>query len=134
MPSPNLLPTHERMLVRVRPGLRAFMGMLCRAGHAHENLAMFGLDLRFPAANIAGTQLLGARWVADRLRRDPHPVLVFPLAGTGDIAMVVNLVAPTLIPIIGRRPAGTIEVVLVDQVGDAAMAWLDPQELLRDCG
>jgi hypothetical protein len=29
---------------------------------------------------------------------------------------------------------GTVEVVLVDQGGDAAMAWLDPQDLLRECG
>lgn len=134
MSSPTLMPTHQQMLMRVRPGLRAFLGMLCRAGHSHEDLGMFALDLRYPAANVAGTQLLGSRWVADRLRRDPHPVLVFPLSGQGDIAMVVGLVAPTLMGIIGRRPVGTIEVVLVDQVGDAAMAWLNPQELLRDCG
>lgn len=134
MPSSHLSPTHQRLLTRIRPGIRAFLGMLFRAGHSQEDLGMFALDLRFPAANIAGTQLLGARWVADRLRRDPYPVLVFPLSGQGDIAMVADLVAPSLMAVVGRRPVGTIEVVLVDQVGDAAMAWLDPQELLRDCG
>jgi hypothetical protein len=127
---PALLPTHDALLVRARPGLAAFVQMLTRTDANLADLALFVLDLRSAAGLTAGASLLGGAWVERRLTSDALPVVVVPLAGAGDIAAMVHVVAPSLVGIVGRRPTGTIEVVLIDEKGEAAMTWPDPQELL----
>jgi hypothetical protein len=130
----ELLPHHASLLERARPGVRAFVRMLCHAEAEPHDLCMFVLDLRAPIGRVAGAELLGVPWVEQRLRRDAFPIVVFPLSGNSDIVTMVELVAPSLV---GRRstvPVGMVQVVLLDQEGSASSVLLDPKELLRGCG
>lgn len=131
----RVLPPHNALLLeRARPGLRAFVRMLTRVDLGLHDLCMFVLDLRAPVGRVAGAELLGVPWVEQRLNKDALPVVVFPLSGGADIEEMISLVAPTLLGHRTTVPVGAVEVVLVDQDGDASSVQLDPGALLRDCG
>lgn len=134
MPSNDLRPSHQALRDRMRPGARAFVAKLIRENVPTDEVALFALDLRSLEGLLAGVHVYGADWVEQRTKEDRLPMFVFPLVGLSDIAAMVQLVAPELMPVVGRRPRGTIEVVLVAETGEAAMAWLSTEDLLRDCG
>jgi hypothetical protein len=132
---PDLLrPSHEALLARALPGMRAFVRMLTRTGVYLGDVALFALDLRSEAGATAGIELLGVPWVKQRLARDAYPVVVVPLSGSGDIVQMASLVAPDVAPLLGRSPRGSVEVVLVNERGLGALICLDADDLLNGAG
>jgi hypothetical protein len=129
-----VLPSHEALLARARPGIVAFVKMLTRTSMDLSEVALFTLDLRSAAGATAGIELLGLPWVAQRLTRDAYPVVVLPLSGLGDISLMASVVAPAVVGLLGRRPSGSIEVVLVNDRGTGALLWLDVADLLDGAG
>lgn len=125
----ELGPGHVAVLDTARPSFRAFLAILLRDGAAESWLALFALDLRSVAGEMAGNELLGAARVAAILEAEDVPVVTFPLSGREDIVTMVELVAPELIPELEVR-SSAVTVVLVDQDGAGALTWDDFDELL----
>ena len=125
----TLRPSHQAVLDKAREGFRAFIAILSRDRALVLDLALFALDLRSPAGERAGTELLGSDRVVDQITTEVVPMVTFPIAGESDIATMVGLVAPELLGLLGRQP-GMVTVVLVDCEGESAILWLAPRALL----
>lgn len=134
MQSALVLPSHEAVLARGLPGIRAFLAMLLSIETIIEEVAFLILDLRSTAGATAGVQLLGQPWVERHLASDAFPVVVVPLRGRDDIARMVDLLAPRLIPQLGPRSRGSVNIVILNDRGEGALVLFDALDLLNGAG
>jgi len=118
---PGVSPEHEELLAAELENLARYAESLEKAGVEIAVTTFFVFDLRAEYGRRAGEEIAGVELVERLLEQSRMkgtlPRVSFCLDDLEDAKFIAEPVAPEVVPLLGRRPDGLVQVLVVDARG-----------------
>lgn len=119
-------PEHEDLLAAELENLARYAESLEKEGVEIAVTTFFVFDLRAEYGRRAGEEIAGVELVERLLEQSRTkgtlPRVSFCLDDLEDAKFIAEPVAPEVVPLLGRRPDGLVQVLVVDARGKAMLA------------